>query len=275
MRFRRLHEDFGVEVIDFDVLTGTADDDIEELQRALDEHQLLLFRRGEKITPERQVEISSWFGPPADNAGDGQLWSVLRNEDPGGRRQLAFHSDFTYTDVPIKVISLHAIELPPASTTTSFVSSLHAWDTLPPDRQQLLSGMTLRHVYAPAYRENSLEYVADHPIRLPHPRTGRPVLLVTEHHAERIHEVDRDESDRLLAELFAHLYAPERVYVHQWELYDLLVWDNVALQHARREAADLADGPRAMQRVAMNEATFAELTARAWEQQRRRQLEGA
>ena len=92
-------------------------------------------------------------------------------------------------------------------------------------------------------------FSADHPVRLMHPRTGRPVLYVTEYHADRIYGLEREESDRLIDELQAHLYAPAHVYEHEWELWDFLIWDNLAVQHARREEARVADGARALQRV--------------------------
>jgi taurine dioxygenase len=279
----------GAEVVDFDVLAPTPWGQVEELKGALDEYQLLLFRCGQPIPPDRQVEITSWFGPPADNAGTGRLWSVLHNDDDAGRRKLPFHSDFTYTDSPIKIISLHAIELPPGGSSTSFASGVHAWATLPPDRQQLLAGMTLRHRHIPTVGvggspeaadepdhplQPPKEFVAEHPVRLVHPRTGQPVLFVTEYHADRVHEVDPEESDRLLREILAHMYEPENVYVHRWQLYDFLIWDNLALQHARRDEAVIVDGPRAMQRVALNEVTYPELIDRAWQQQKRRALQG-
>ena len=289
MRFARLHDAMGAEVLDFDVLAPDIAGQVEDLKGALDEYQLLLFRGGQPIPPDRQVEMTSWFGPPADNAGTGQLWSVLHNDDDAGRRKLPFHSDFTYTESPIKIISLHAIELPAGGSSTSFASGVHAWATLPPDRQQLLTGMTLRHRHIPTVGvggsrqtgdepahplQPPKEFVAEHPVRLLHPRTGQPVLFVTEYHADRVYEVDPEESDRLLREILGHMYEPDNVYVHRWQLYDFLIWDNLALQHARQDAADIEAGPRAMQRVALNEVTYPELIARAWQQQKRRELQG-
>jgi alpha-ketoglutarate-dependent taurine dioxygenase len=186
MRFRRLQDAFGAEVVDFDVLSPTPGPEVEELKQALDEYQLLLFRYGQRISPERQVEMTSWFGPPVDNAGDGRLWSVLHNDDDSGRRKLPFHSDFTYTDSPIKIISLQAIELPSGSSSTSFVSGVHAWTTLSSERQSELAGMTLRHLHIPTVGAEApqssagqpthplqppKQFVAEHPVRLVHPST--------------------------------------------------------------------------------------------------------
>jgi taurine dioxygenase len=49
----------------------------------------------------------------------------------------------------------------------------------------------------------------------------------------RIEGLSDDESEALLEELFAHLYRPEAVFEHDWRQGDLVVWDNLAAQHAR------------------------------------------
>jgi taurine dioxygenase len=272
MRFLPLHSGFGAEVLDCDLMTATGPEDIAGLQRAFDEYQLLLFRNGSPIPPERHVEIASWFGPAIDTTS-GQPWSAMDNENAAGSIRLPFHSDFTYTDTPIKVISLHALELPPGGAGTSYVSGVHAWATLPPERQDLLSGMTLHHTHHSAISSDMPEFEADHPVRLLHPRTGQPILFVTEWHADRIYELERDESDRVVAELLAHLYAPEQVYLHRWQLHDFVIWDNLAVQHARTDEASIAKGRRLLQRVALNEVTYDVLIEKAWDQQRRRQLQ--
>ena len=32
---------------------------------------------------------------------------------------------------------------------------------------------------------------------------------------------------------FSFLFAPDNIYTHQWQPHDLLVWNNLTLQHAR------------------------------------------
>lgn len=261
MRLSPLHPDFGVEVHDFDVEGPTAPAEIEALRAALDEHQLLLIRPGRGISPERQVEIIGWFGPPMDNGGS--AWSTLDNHERAGSDRLPFHSDLSYTDAPIKVISLHALELPAGGSETAYVSSATAWSALQPNRQAWLAPLTLRHRHTSQIAEGRPEFAADHPLRLTHPRTGDPILYVTEYHADRIHELDAAESEATLAELRGHIYAPERVYTHAWRRHDLLIWDNLSVQHSRPQPAELAAGARVLQRAAVSEVSFAEAVARA------------
>src|SRR5258708_516160 len=71
MQFRPLHADLGVEVTGFDLQRGGSAAEVEALRQAYDQHQMLLFRGGGRVSHERHVEISSWFGPPSpvDNSG--------------------------------------------------------------------------------------------------------------------------------------------------------------------------------------------------------------
>jgi taurine dioxygenase len=266
VEIRPLHPDFGAEVIGFDLQVGGTPTEIEQLRSAYDAHSLLLFRGGGRVSPERHVEIASWFGPPAPiaNDGEGNLVSVLQNEEAAGRLVLPFHSDLTYTDCPIKAICLQAIAVPEGGSSTTFISSAAAWDKLPKALQEELADKTLRHYYSSRMMVADWPtFVAEHPVRLLHPRTGRPILLVTENHAERILEMDEARSRKMIDELFGYLYAAEARYQHWWELGDLIMWDNLAIQHARTEEAIPRAGRRALQRVALAEVGFHELLERA------------
>ena len=270
MQFRPLHPDFGAEVIGFDIEAGRDPAQIAQLQAAYDRHSILLFRGGKRLSHERHIEIASWFGPPdpVDNSGNGEYVSVLHNRDPAGSMQLPFHCDLTYTHDPIKAICLQAIELPDSPTSTTYVSNVAAWNALSSEVQRQLECLTLRHVHISEVKEYDWPpFIADHPLKFANPRTGEPMLLVTEHHATRILELDEAESQALLEKLFAHIYAPQRQYDHVWQLNDVLMWNNLAVQHARREHSDFAGGPRALQRVALCEVTLQETIERARAQQ--------
>jgi len=69
------------------------------------------------------------------------------------------------------------------------------------------------------------------PVVRTHPETGRKALFVSEHFTTGIVGLPKDESDALLAELFAHSVKPEFVYRHQWKPHDLVFWDNRSLMH--------------------------------------------
>jgi len=70
--------------------------------------------------------------------------------------------------------------------------------------------------------------------------------------------VSESRSAELLRALFATLYTPERRYEHVWHLGELVIWDNLAIQHARTRESAPSQGVRALQRVAIGEHGFLE-----------------
>jgi alpha-ketoglutarate-dependent taurine dioxygenase len=126
-----------------------------------------------------------------------------------------------------------------------FVSSAQGWESLPADLRARVEGRFAEHGQDATYQQRSDEdgevltskFEVDERVRLPighrHPRTGRTLLYVCQQMTHGIADLPQAESEALLEELFQHLYAPERVFEHHWRKGDLVIWDNLALQHAR------------------------------------------
>lgn len=250
-----LPQGFGAEVTGFDMVQGRAPEDIARLREAYDRYHLLAFRGDKPFPPERQVEIAGWFG---DVLVEGTAWTVLDNVDPTGRFELPFHSDITFLEFPLEGISLYPQALPRGDTSTTYISNAVAWRELPEALQTELHDLKGRHYFASDSDIDlgmpTFEYW--HPLRMEHARTGESLLFATEHHVDRIEGMDDARAADVLQQLFAVLYAPERRYEHVWREGDLLIWDNVAVQHARTRVAELADGPRVMRRVQLGKIGF-------------------
>jgi len=54
------------------------------------------------------------------------------------------------------------------------------------------------------------------------------------------------DGEALLEELFTYLYPADEIYEHRWSAGDIIVWDNLAVQHAR---SAVKGGTRTLQRV--------------------------
>lgn len=267
---KALPQGFGAEVIGFDAQNERSESVVAALQRAFDDFQFLVLRDCGSLSPERQAEIVGWFGPlGADVGPEGEIATTMDNAMDRGRATLPFHCDITFFQYPLEGLSLHPLQLPAVATSTTYVSNALAWDTLPANLQDDLRGRRGRHYYKDDGKMGdalpAFEYW--HPVCMPHYRTGRPLLFVTEHHVVEIEGYGCDAGTALLQQLFAHIYAPERQYEHVWREGDLVIWDNHAIQHARTQEADPADGPRILQRVSFGEHGFAnqmqELLARS------------
>lgn len=259
MQITPLPQGFGAEITDFSLSDGREDADVARLREAFDTQHLLVIRGKGTISPERQAEIAGWFGPTGcDAGGDGRTHTMMDNAEAIGRAALPFHSDISYMEFPLQGISLHPLELPRSPTSTTFISNACGWDALPAEVQDELREVKGRHYYGDG-RMLDLDWPAFeywHPVRMEHARTGRPMLFVTEHHVDQLSGMTLQRSAELLPLLFDALYAPERRYEHVWREGDLLVWDNLAIQHARTREADPSDGKRRLQRVQIGKHGF-------------------
>lgn len=263
-----LPQGFGAEVSEFDLQQDCTPGHIAQLQQAYKDHHLLVFRDSKQLPPERQAEVAGWFGPVGANATEGRLWTVLNNDEATGRDELPFHCDISFFEFPLEGISLQPLALPANGTSTSYVSNAVGWDRLSEEMRRELQGRKVRHHFTSSAEMNlgmpAFEYW--HPARLPHPQTGRPLLFVTEGHVDRIEGLSEARSAEILKQLFAEIYAPERRYEHLWHEGDLVIWNNLAIQHARTRAAEPAQGSRVLRRVALGKVSFAEQLERLRQQ---------
>ena len=63
------------------------------------------------------------------------------------------------------------------------------------------------------------------------PYTGRKSLYVTAGECVGIEGMPKDEAVDLIAELDTHCVRPEFLYRHNWQVGDLLMWDNTSSMH--------------------------------------------
>lgn len=92
------------------------------------------------------------------------------------------------------------------------------------------------------------------PVVISHPRTDEPLLYVGNMQTTRIVGMDREHSDATLDALFRELYREDRIYRHNWNNGDLVIWDNIALQHSRGDLTGMT--PRQLQRIVVADKSF-------------------
>ena len=193
---------------------------------------------------------------------DQQASFLISNREDGAAGpfgRLLYHCDGMWSEWPFEVISLFAVEVEKPVIPTLYVSSVNGWATLP-DRVASASveGLRAEQVAGPEYvherrwkgYEGELvqakrDYVPSYetPVVHTHPRTGQPLLFVTEGMTEASWGWQPDDSEDLLEPIFEHLYAPENRLEFEWEPGDLVIWDNLSIQHGRPYVA--LEGPRA------------------------------
>jgi len=218
------------------------------LRRALLEH-LVVFFRGQKLTPQQQLAFARAFGEPVEypqlkGLPDCPLITpVVKLEHERVNFGGVWHSDTTYLERPPMASMLYAIEVPPRGGDTLFANQYLAYDTLSDGLKRTLDGLvgvnSSTKAAASRTREDrmreageSLKVLAgEHPVVRTHPETGRKALYVNVGHTTSFKGWSEAESAPLLDYLFAHQVRPEFTCRFRWLPGSLAFWDNRCTQH--------------------------------------------
>lgn len=255
----RALEPFGMEIgvaLEFPLPDGFAARLIELFNR----HKLIVFRN-QKLDEATQAEVLGLFGTVLGAHGE---YREISSDGALGAGPLTWHSDLAFTEEPFKIISLHALAVNDGQSWTAFANGVEAARALPPALGNRLEQREAITTIAPVQSHRMVGYDTPtdlphqvRPLLIPHPRTGEPVLYISDMQTSRIVDLPQAESDALLAQAFAELYAPERVYRHDWNNGDFIIWDNIALQHARCDLNGMT--PRKLQRIVVADKSFFDL----------------
>ena len=238
-----------------------------DIRSALNEHCLLFFKH-QTITPAQHLAFGKLFGEiwvsPALGKvpGHPQVVEIRREpedtHDHGGN----WHSDQTYTELPLFGSILLAHELPASGGgDTMFANLCRAYDTLSDGLKKTLLGLRAVHtlgkrIAAVGIREPDQgmseadkKREATHPVVVRHPESGRNVLYVNPTYTVRFEGWTEEESKPLLDVLFRHASRPENTCRFHWEPGDIAFWDNRSCWHFAVQ--DYAGERRVMHRVSI------------------------
>jgi taurine dioxygenase len=235
---------------------------VEQLRDLWARHPVLVFRR-QALSERELAEFSALFGPlervvrtewasPVvpevgliSNLKDGQAQPI----GGLGDGELQWHSDQSYMMNPATGAALYAVELPSEGGTTSWVDLAAACAELPDRLKRLVEGRhgVFSYVkrlagYQAADRVISSEAKRKtppilHPLVHTHPVTGRKALYLDSTTTIGIDGMDAVSGSGLLEEIYSFTTRPEFVYRHDWQVGDVVMWDNGSTMH-RREPFD-------------------------------------
>ena len=256
----KLGEQIGAVVSGVDISSPIDEETLSLLRRAFYSHSVLVFR-DQEISNEQHISFSGGFGPlemtiANDPVGDGGPIGVICNVDESGdiippddKRMLyqkgntMWHSDGAFRQVPLRGSLLSAKEVPPEGGETEYASLRAAYATLPTARQSLIENLVAEHSLAYSRSQIAADLMEDeflkntppspHPLVRMIPETGEKVLLVGSY-ATHIVGWPVEEGRTLLRELLEWATQPQFVYRHEWQLHDLVMWDNVSCLHRGR-----------------------------------------
>jgi taurine dioxygenase len=243
---------------------------VDHLGELLIEHQVLFFR-DQPISPHSQARFAARFGslhvhpiyPVLPELPEIMLIDTHPGFLPDNDN---WHTDVTFSRTPPLAGILAAKRIPSAGGDTLWSSCSAAYEALSQPLRGFLDGLTAQHSVAksfppdrwqadPAFKERYERAVAkhppvNHPVVRTHPVSRRKGLFVNEGFTTHINELSPQESQSVLAFLFAHAARPEFTARWSWRVDDVAFWDNRVTQHYA--IADYLPERRTMHRATVN-----------------------
>lgn len=250
----------GAELSGISLSEELSDNVIANIRQALLDHKVIFFR-DQHLSQEQLLAFASRFGDleihpatPKDQPNP-EILRIEHGPKSKGQENM-WHSDVTWRAEPSLGSVLNAIEIPPVGGDTLFANMNLAYENLPEDLREKITGMTAMHdiarVFARRLNKKPEELhdqypPEEHPVVRTHPETGLPVLYVNGAFTSHIVGMESDESDALLKRLYATAANPEIQCRFRWTPGAIAFWDNRAGQHFA--ASDYFPARRIMQRA--------------------------
>jgi taurine dioxygenase len=261
-----LSDALGIEATGIDLSQPVAQADVEVMERALDEH-LLLVVRDQSLTPDQYLAAAHLFGEimpqhltamlMKDHPEIAVLDSTKTRPGPDGAvipvGAREWHTDHTNHKRPPKYTALYGVKLPKSGGDTGFANMQLAYDGLSDSLKADLAKHTVvtkieDHSYVSAEDRAKYGKPQTHPLIRTHPSTGKKALYFHPGKVRQLEGMEPEESLNFLNGLLEDAVKPEMTYRHKWRRGDLVIWDNRATLHVAHRDYDPAEG-RIVQRI--------------------------
>src|SRR5713226_3709648 len=249
----------GAEIRGIDLAMPLAQDGVDVIDQAW-RTRLVVVVRGQALSDSELLAFSRRFGeldPPGPNPyGEpfnkaypeiNVISNVVENGKPIGGLgdgEAVWHADMTYVEVPPKAAILHSLEVPPDRGNTYFADMFAAFATLPDELKNAAAGRVAVHdasrnsagMLRKGYKEvtDVRETVgARHPLVRTDRQTGGKALFLGRRPNSYVTGMSVADSEALLDALWTHATEKQFTMCHQWQMGDVLMWNNLAVLHRR------------------------------------------
>lgn len=223
------------------LLSGAAAPRIREL---LAERGVLVFRQL-NFDGAQQVAFAKSLGDALPQ-GENYIMKITldKNESPGAeylKGTFYWHIDGATDDVPTRAALLTAKRLSATGGQTEFANTYAAYEDLPAADKEAFANLKVVHSLEaaqrmvnpePSYAELQMwqrSKPKSHPLVWKH-RSGRKSLVLGAT-ASHIEGMSLEEGRAVLCRVREWVTQRQFVYQHEWQLGDLLIWDNTGAMH--------------------------------------------
>ena len=260
MRFERVGQSFVAEVMDVD-LGRISDSEFRVLYKAWLEFGVLRIR-GQSLNDGELQRFSNRFGPleeiPYGKISEeekqkikNRYVTVISNIEVDGKpigglgnKEATWHSDMTYMKDPPPASILMSLEVPELGGDTHFSDQKAAYLSLPNELVSRIENLSIKHNAAHTsvgdlrrgfdpIRDPREAPGAIHPIVRTHDKTQEKMLYLGRRELAYVVGFALEESEQLLNEVWRYAAMSENVWTQQWEIGDVIIWDNRRVLHRR------------------------------------------
>ena len=278
IKTKPLHDHFGADVLDIDLATVTADHLFPEIRGLFETHSMVLFRN-QQFDGDVHMRLAQLFGPLENReamAGDRdipfEIPKVSNERDDGSllgendmrlldlQANMLWHTDSTFLPVPALANLLTARVVPSSGGATEFASTRRGWADMPVRLRQHFEHASLWHRLSHSRARINPDLAAMNKMtRWPdrcwkalwrNPVTKEDALYIASHAFSIDGHDSPDQGASLIDEAIAFMTTPDRVYTHQWQVGDVLIWDERAVLH--RGTPWPYDEPRTLESICVS-----------------------
>ncbi|MEM7494185.1 MAG: TauD/TfdA family dioxygenase [Pseudomonadota bacterium] len=252
----------GAEITGVDI-TALSEDEFAKIETAFAEHGVIFFRDQDTVEDDHiafakrwgKININRFFAAHPEHP---EIAMVAKEPDQKDNIGGGWHTDHSYDHEPALGSILVARELPKSGGDTMFASMYTAYETLSDDLKARIEGKSALHSGKHIFGEGPDSYyntsdagshedgtnrignasVAEalndpiHPIVITHPLSGKKALYVNPAFTREVIGLSKQESDELLAELYAHIFRGQHFHTRfEWAPGSIAMWDNRSTWH--------------------------------------------
>lgn len=259
-----LRERFAAEIRGVDVASASPEE-VDTIAGAIDQYGVVILR-GQSLTNEQQIAFAEQFGTiepsvtrfRADNPqriAQREIVDVSNLDEHDRPRPMEdrlrmlmlgnrlWHTDSSFRAVPGALSMLLSRSIPPQGGQTEFSDTRRAYESLPAEMKVRIDALRAQHSLMHSreqlgftdFSKEELEALPPvwHGVVRRSPADGRRALYIGSH-ASHVDGLPLPEGRMLLRDLLEHATQREFVYVHEWQVGDLVIWDNRCTMHRGR-----------------------------------------